>query len=113
MAGANHEPSTPRTERLREALVGQKYTICADRAVLVTESYRQTEGMHPAIRQAMAFEKVLREMPIWIQDGELIVGNVASRPNGANIFPEYDCEWMEQRAGHHLHQSRRPLHPPR
>jgi len=95
MAEADQKPSTPRTKRLKEALVAQKHTICADRAVLVTESYRQTEGMHPAIRQAMAFEKVLREMPIWIQDGELIVGNVASRPNGANIFPEYDCEWME------------------
>ena len=95
MAGTKHKPSTPRTERLREALVGQKHTICADRAALVTESYRKTEGMHPAIRQALAFEKVLSEMPIWIQDGELIAGNVASRPNGANIFPEYDCEWME------------------
>jgi formate C-acetyltransferase len=35
-------------------------------------------------------------MPIWIRDGELIAGNVASRPNGSNIFPEYDCEWMEK-----------------
>ncbi len=96
MAGTNHKPSTPRTERLRKALVAQKHTICADRAVLLTQSYRQTEGMHPAIRQALAFEKVLREMPMWIRDGELIVGNVASRPNGANIFPEYDCEWMER-----------------
>jgi formate C-acetyltransferase len=95
MAGANQKPSTPRTERLREALVAQKYTICADRAVLVTESYQQTEGMHPAIRQALAFEKVLHEMPLWIRDDELIVGNVASRPNGTNIFPEYDCAWME------------------
>ena len=95
MAETKHKPSTPRTERLREALVTQKYTICADRAVLLTQSYRQTEGMHPAIRQALAFEKVLREMPIWIRDGELIVGNVAAKPNGANIFPEYDCEWME------------------
>ncbi len=96
MARAEREPSTPRTRRLKEALVGQKFTICADRAVLVTESYSQTEGMHPAIRQALAFDKVLREMPIWIRDGELLVGNVASRPNGANIFPEYDCEWMER-----------------
>jgi formate C-acetyltransferase len=95
MTGANHKPSTPRTERLREAFVGQKHTICADRAALVTESYRQTEGRHPAIRQALAFERILSEMSVWIRDGELIVGNVASRPNGSNIFPEYDCGWME------------------
>jgi formate C-acetyltransferase len=94
MAGAGHQPSTPRTRRLKETLVGEKYTICADRAVMVTESFKQTEGMHPAIRQALALDKVLSEMPIWIRDGELIAGNVASRPNGANIFPEYDCKWM-------------------
>ena len=96
MTAADTRPSTPRTQRLREAVRGQKFTVCADRAVRVTESYRQTEGQHPAIRQALAFDKVLREMPIWIQDDELLVGNVASRPNGANIFPEYDCEWMER-----------------
>jgi len=96
MAGSDGKPSTQRTQRLRAALLGQKYTICADRAVRVTDSYRQTEGQHPAIRQALAFDKVLREMAIWIQDGELLAGNVASRPNGANIFPEYDSEWMER-----------------
>ncbi len=94
MTHASTGASTPRTRRLRDALLAEKFTVCADRAVRVTDSYRQTEGQHPAIRQALAFDKVLREMPIWIRDGELLVGNVASRPNGANIFPEYDCEWM-------------------
>ena len=67
----------------------QKPNICAERSVLVTESYKQTEGMPPVLRQATAFDKVLSEMPIWIQDGELIVGNMASRPKGAFLFPEY------------------------
>jgi formate C-acetyltransferase len=63
--------------------------------VLVTDSYEKTEAMPPAMRQAMAFDSVLSEMPLWIQDGELIVGNIASRPRGAFLFPEYDDTWLE------------------
>src|SRR5512136_2301049 len=88
------QPSTPRTERLKQTYMGHKPKICADRSVLVTESYKETEALPPVLRQALAFDKVLTEMPIWIQDGELIVANIASRPRGAFLFPEYDHAWL-------------------
>jgi formate C-acetyltransferase len=80
---------------LRQAYLAQKPSLCADRSVLVTESYEETEALPPILRQAMAFEKVLSEVPLWIQDGELIAGNIASRPRGAFLFPEYDSTWLE------------------
>jgi len=89
-------PSTPRTQKLKQAYMGQKPSICVDRGVLVTDSYRKTEALLPVLRQAMAFDKVLSEMPIWVQDGELIVGNIASRPRGACLFPEYDDTWLKR-----------------
>jgi len=76
--------------------MGQKPNICADRSVLVTDSYKKTEAKPPVLRQAVAFDKVLSEMPIWIQDGELLVGNIASRPRGAFLFPEYDDTWLKK-----------------
>jgi len=88
-------PSTPRTLKLRQAFMGQRPSICADRSVLVTDTYQKTEALPPAIRQAMAFDRVLSEMPLWMQDGELIVSNIASRPRGAFLFPEYDDTWLE------------------
>jgi pyruvate formate-lyase/glycerol dehydratase family glycyl radical enzyme len=87
-------PSTPRTQQLRQAFMEQKPNICAERSVLVTESYKQTEGMPPVLRQAIAFDNVLSEMSILIQDNELIVGNMASRPKGAFLFPEYGDSWL-------------------
>jgi pyruvate formate-lyase/glycerol dehydratase family glycyl radical enzyme len=87
--------STRRTRQLRNAYMARKPSICAERSVLVTDSYQKTEAMPPVLRQAKAFEKVLSEMPLWIQDGELIVGNIASRPRGAFLFPEYDATWLE------------------
>lgn len=87
-------PSTPRTQRLKQAYMAQKPVICAERSVLVTQSYKETEALPPVLRQAMAFDKVLSEMPIWIRDGELIVSNLASRPGGSFLFPEYDDSWI-------------------
>ena len=78
-------PSTQRTQRLRQGHMAQRPSICADRSVLVTDSYKKTEALPPVLRQAMAFEKVLSEVPLWIQEGELIVGNIASRPRGRSL----------------------------
>lgn len=89
-------PSTLRTQKLKQTYIGQKPNICVDRGILVTDSYRMTEALPPVLRQAMAFDKVLSEMPIWIQDSELIVGNIASRPRGAFLFPEYNDTWLKR-----------------
>jgi pyruvate-formate lyase len=89
-------PSTQRTMSLKEAYMGYKPSICAERSVLVTESFKNTEALPPVLRQAIAFDRVLSEMPIWIQDGELIVSNIASRPRGVFLFPEYDNSWLQK-----------------
>ena len=96
MVKKKRSPSTQRTQRLKQAYMAQKPTICAERSVLVTESYKETEALPPVLRQATAFDKVLSGMPIWIQDGELIVSNIASRPRGAFLFPEYDDLWLKK-----------------
>ncbi len=94
--GKSRGPSTPRTRRLKEAYMGHRPSVCAERSVLVTDSYQKTEALPPVLRQALAFERVLAEMPVWIQDGELIVANIASRPRGAFTFPEYGDTWLEK-----------------
>src|SRR4030042_1315601 len=88
------QPSTPRTQGLKQAYMRHKPSLCADRSVLVTESYKETEALPPVLRQALAFDKVLTEMLIWIQDGEHIVANIASRPRGAFMFPESGHGWL-------------------
>ena len=88
-------PSTVRTLQLRRTYMEQTPSLCADRSVLVTDSYKETEALPPVLRQAMAFDKVLSEVPLWILEGELIVGNIASRQRGAFLFPEYDSTWIE------------------
>jgi formate C-acetyltransferase len=75
--------------------MARRPSISPDRSVLLTDSYQKTEAMPSVLRQATAFDAVLSQMPLWIQEGELIVGNIASRPRGASLFPEYDATWLE------------------
>lgn len=79
---------------LREKLFSAKHSICAERARLFTDSMKTTEGLDNALRRAMGFEYVLKNMSLYIGDEELIVGNQASRPKAAPVFPEYSIKWV-------------------
>ena len=64
-------------------------SICIERAKIVTESYKKTEGMPYVLRRAIALKDVLEQMTIFIDEEELIVGNHGSRARAALIFPEF------------------------
>ncbi len=69
--------------------------IEADRGVLITESYQSTEHLPIAKRRSAAFMHILRNIPIVIRDGELVVGSNSKSPRGCQVFPEYSYEWLE------------------
>ena len=94
MVITSEKTSFHRTESLMDKSLSRNYSICIERARLITESYMETESQPPVIRQALALEKILSEMPIFIQEGELIVGNRTSKPLGACIFPEIFVTWL-------------------
>jgi len=83
-----------RVERVRKALMEITPSICAERALLLTESYRLSEGEPFVLRKAKALKNILANMSIYIEDDQLIVGNQASRNRAAPIFPEYSFEWV-------------------
>lgn len=84
-----------RIDRLVADLFAEMPQIEAERAVLLTESYRQTEGEPIVMRRAKAFAHILDNIPITIRDGELIVGSATLRPRSCQAFPEYSFEWLQ------------------
>lgn len=84
-----------RIPKLIEDLFKNMPEIESDRAVLVTESYKETEGMPVITRRAKALSHILRHLPITIRDQELIVGSATKAPRGCQTFPEYSCSWLE------------------
>lgn len=87
---------TGRITKLVNMIYDSVPQVEADRARLVTESYKETEGLPVVLRRAKAFEKILNYLPIVIRDGELIVGNLTKAPFSTQIFPEYSNDWIEQ-----------------
>ncbi|MBQ7039132.1 MAG: glycyl radical protein, partial [Clostridia bacterium] len=84
-----------RIDRLVDNLFKSMPEIEADRAVLLTESYKKTEDLHIYLRRAMAFAHILDNIPITIRDEELVVGSATKKPRGCQTFPEYSFEWLE------------------
>ncbi len=87
---------SPRIPRLIEHLFANMPVIEADRAEIVTESYKQTEGEPMIIRRAKAFLAICEKLPIVIRPLELIVGSNSIAPRGCQMFPEYSFAWMEE-----------------
>ncbi len=93
------DPEEGRIQRLRAQLLDsptgrRTVRICMHRARLVTESYRQTEGEHPAIRRAKALYHVFAHIPIPLPDEQLLIGSPASEVGGIEIEPEFS-DWAE------------------
>lgn len=85
-----------RIPKLVEHLYAKMPEIEADRAILLTESYQQTENLPIIKRRSAAFSHILRHIPIVIRPDELIVGSNSIAPRGCQLFPEYSGDWVEQ-----------------
>ncbi|MBQ8164918.1 MAG: glycyl radical protein [Clostridia bacterium] len=97
MAKFNSEPvkKSPRIDRLLDRYFASVPEIDADRAVLVTESYKATENEPMVTRRAKAFEHILKNIPIVIREDELIVGSSSKKSRGCQTFPEFSYDWLE------------------
>ena len=84
-----------RIDKLVNDLYAKMPEIESDRGVLVTDSYKSTEALPIINRRSAAFAHILRNIPIVIRDGELIVGSATKAPRGCQVFPEYSYEWLE------------------
>jgi len=65
----------------------------------MTDSYKETEGEPTIIRRAKAFHRILEGMPLVIDEGELIVGNIGSKLRVAYFAPETYNAWRDYRPG--------------
>jgi len=79
-----------RIVQLKDELFAASTQPCYERATLVTCSYRASEGEHYAIRRAKAMRAVFNGMPLFIREGELIVGQRAAVLAGRSVYPEYN-----------------------
>lgn len=85
---------TPRMNEFREKVLNKKPYICAKRALLATQSYKANLNQPAVMKRALMLQNILENMPIYIEDETLIVGNQAASNRDAPIFPEYTMEFV-------------------
>jgi len=79
-----------RIEKLRKQSLETKPFITPERARLVTEYYKSDAGGSASnpVRRALAFQYILENKEICINDGELIVGERGPSPKATPTYPE-------------------------
>ena len=75
---------------------GSAWFLSLERARLLTESYKETEGEPMILRRAKGIAHVLENMTIYISPGELIVGNFSATPDTLIHYPEFAYRWVER-----------------
>jgi formate C-acetyltransferase len=85
-----------RIQRLRQESVNAKPGISIERALLVTEFYKEHAGKHstPVLR-ALNFKHLCAGKTIFIGPDELIVGERGPGPKAVPTFPELTCHSVE------------------
>lgn len=87
---------TSRCARIRDRLIHTDPIICPERAVLWTESYKQTESEPPLMRAALALKHTLSNMSIHINPDELLVGNQGSALRAAPMHPQINLWFLNE-----------------
>jgi pyruvate formate-lyase/glycerol dehydratase family glycyl radical enzyme len=84
-----------RIARLRQSALVDEYPLCIEKACIVIDSFKETEGQPKLVAVARAFSDYLDKRTIFIEPGELIVGNAACKPMGIEA-DHLDITWPRE-----------------
>ena len=84
---------TSRVKYLRDESITTRPFISSERALLVTEFYRNSENRHLSspVKRALAFRYILENKDVYIGNHELIVGEKGRLPKAVPTYPELCC----------------------
>lgn len=88
---------TERVKKLRQQSLNAVERISAERALLITAFYKSEDSREVSapVRRARAFEYLLRNKTICINEGELIVGERGPEPKATPTYPEISLHSLE------------------
>ena len=90
------EPITPRVAAMREKYRETKPEICTARYRLITEFYMAHPELEGILKRAYNFKNICENIPVRIDDGELIVGAQSGKYRATAIYPENSAVWIKE-----------------
>ena len=92
--GRGQSSPRERTNKALNIMRAQRPRLDIERAILFTESMRQTEQYPLVLRWGKAVRHILENIPVVIQDGEIIVGTIGGAGRISPLYPELRCGWF-------------------
>jgi pyruvate formate-lyase/glycerol dehydratase family glycyl radical enzyme len=88
---------SPRVKKLREQSLNAVEKISVERALLMTQFYKSDQAceLSAPVKRAKAFEYLLRNKKICINEGELIVGERGPAPKETSTYPEINLHSIQ------------------
>lgn len=99
LVGESAKTKRARIQRMLEGFREKPIKLNVERARLLTESMRETEGQPVVLRWAKALSHILHNFPIHINDNEIIVGNAGPPGRYAIVYPELKSPFITNTEG--------------
>ena len=90
------KPVTARVEKMREKYRSAKPEICTARYRLITEFYMANPDMTGILKRAENLRNILYNIPVRIDDGEVIVGAQSGKYRACALYPENSVSWLKE-----------------
>ncbi|MDA8226189.1 MAG: glycyl radical protein [Desulfitobacterium hafniense] len=84
-----------RVNKLLEKFIFRRPRIDIQRALLFTESFKETESLPMVLRWAKAIEHTMKNISVVIDDNELIVGTCGGTGRHSILYPELRGTWFD------------------
>ncbi|MFO8034286.1 MAG: glycyl radical protein [Candidatus Bipolaricaulota bacterium] len=85
-----------RVRLLQEESMAAQPSISAERALLVTQFYKENAGKHgPAVLRGLCFRHICQQRSLYIGPRELIVGERGPAPKACPTYPELTCHSLD------------------
>ncbi|MBQ3931440.1 MAG: hypothetical protein II725_04065, partial [Firmicutes bacterium] len=76
---------TDRVAKMEAKVHIKKYPLCIEKAKIWLDAYQEVNGQPEIYKRTHVLSELLDKCTIFIEDGELIVGNTASKPMGLEV----------------------------
>jgi formate C-acetyltransferase len=86
---------TERVARLRKVSLETPPSLSTERAELMTEFYQQAPSAALPVLRGLSFKYLAERTALFIEPGELIVGERGPRPKATPTYPELCCHTLE------------------
>ncbi|MDR0862445.1 MAG: hypothetical protein LBN30_06705 [Oscillospiraceae bacterium] len=90
------KPISERVVKMREKYRETLPEICIARYRLITEFYMEHREMHGILKRAKNLRNILENIPIRIDEGEVIVGAQSGKYRAAALYPENSVDWLKE-----------------